>query len=64
MIEKVYFVILKKITYSDMRKLLLIGFIDYHESTGSVIKFVDNYLYNNINYLFEKNLLKDTLIFF
>ena len=38
--------------------------MDGHESTGSVIKYVDNYLYTNINNLYEKGLLKDTIIFF
>jgi len=50
--------------YSDVRKLLLIGFMDGHEATGAVIKYVDDYLYTNINNLYEKGLLKDTVILF
>ena len=38
--------------------------MDGHESTGAVIKYVDDYLYTNINNLYEKGLLKDTVIFF
>ena len=40
------------------------GFMSDNKSTGSVIKYVDNYLYTNINNLYEKGLLKDTIIFF
>ena len=38
--------------------------MDGDESTASVIKYVDNYLYTNINNLYEKGLLKDIIIFF
>ena len=51
-------------TYQDVRKLLLIGFMDGHETTGSVIKYVDDYLYTNINNLYQKGLLKDTIMLF
>ena len=40
------------------------GFMNDHESNGSVIKYFDNYLYTNINNLYEKGLLKDIIIFF
>jgi len=38
--------------------------MDGHVSTGAVIKYVDDYLYTNINNLYEKGLLKDTVILF
>ena len=49
--------------YQDNRKFLRLSFQDSHEPTGQTIKYLDEYLYNFLNDLYKKQLLKDTAIF-
>ena len=48
--------------YKNNKKYLRLSFQDGHEPTGQAIKYVDEHLYNFLNDLYEKNLLKDTAI--
>ena len=50
------------IKYKNNRKFLLIASNDGHEGTLEVIKYDDEYLYNFLNDLFNKNLLKDSTV--
>ena len=49
--------------YKDNKKYLKLSFQDGHEPTGQVIKYMDEYLYNFLNELYEQKLLNDTSIF-
>ena len=51
-------------TYKDNKKFLRLGFIDAHERTQEVIKYLDEPLFNFLYYLFENKLLENTAIFF
>ena len=51
-------------TYKDNKKFLRLGFIDAHERTQEVIKYLDEPLFNFLNYLFKNKLLENTAIFF
>ena len=51
-------------TYQDNKKFLRLGFIDAHERTQEVIKYLDEPLFLFLNYLFKKSLLENTAIFF
>ena len=51
-------------TYKDNKKFLRLGFIDAHERTQEVIKYLDEPLFLFLNYLFKKKLLEKTAIFF
>ena len=51
-------------TYKDNKKFLRLGFIDAHERTEEVIKYMDEPLYLFLNNLFKKSLLEKTAIFF
>ena len=50
-------------TYQDNKKYLRLSFQDGHEPTGQVVKYLDEYLYNFLNELYEKKLLNDTALF-
>ena len=49
-------------TYSDNRKYLRMSIPNGHELSGQVIKYVDDPLYEFLNYLFVKDLLKNTAV--
>ena len=49
-------------TYSDNRKYLRMSIPNGHELSGQVIKYVDDPLYDFLNYLFVKDLLKNTAV--
>ena len=51
-------------TYNNNRKFFRMAFMDGHEDTGEVIKFLDNYLTNSIEMMYNKGYLKNTLIMF
>ena len=51
-------------TYSDNKKFLRLGFIDAHERTEEVIKYMDGPLTEFLENLFNKKLLENTAIFF
>ena len=51
-------------TYKTNRKFLKFHISTAHESTGEVVKYTDEPLYNFITNLFKKNLLEDTLTLF
>ena len=51
-------------TYKENKKFLRLSFIDAHEGTGEVIKYLDKPIYDFLIYLLNNNLLKDTAIFF
>lgn len=46
--------------YQNNRKYLRISIQNGHELTGQVSKYVDEYLYEFLNYLYENNFLKNT----
>ena len=50
-------------TYKDNRKFLRLYFIDPHEPSGEVAKYVDNPLYNFLIDLYQQNLFEKTIIF-
>ena len=49
--------------YNNNKKFLRLGFFDGNEKTGEVIKYLDDYLYQFLNKLFEENLLENTFLF-
>ena len=49
--------------YPNNRKYFRIAFNYGHEKTGAVIKYLDEPLYNMLNGLYKKGLLKDTAVF-
>ena len=49
--------------YQYNKRYLRLSFQDGHEPTGQVVKYLDEYLYNFLNELYEKKLLNDTAIF-
>ena len=51
-------------TYKDNKKFLRLGFIDAHERTQEVVKYLDEPLYLFLNDLFKKKLLENAVIFF
>ena len=51
-------------TYKDNKKFLRLSFIDAHESTGEVIKYLDKPIYDFIMHLLDNNMLKNTAIIF
>ena len=50
--------------YPDNKKFLRLGFIDAHEQSEEVIKYMDSPLYEFLNHLYKKDALKNTAIFF
>lgn len=50
-------------TYNDSRKLLRLYFLDSHENSGEVVKYLDKPLYNFLNDLYKNRLLEKTAIF-
>ena len=50
-------------TYNDSRKLLRLYFLDSHENSGEVVKYLDKPLYNFLNDLYKNKLLEKTAIF-
>ena len=50
-------------TYPDNRKFLRIMFQDGHEFTGQVVKYLDDYLYNFLDELYQSKKLDDTALF-
>ena len=50
--------------YSDNKKFLRLGFIDAHEQSEEVIKYMDGPLTEFLENLFNKKLLENTAIFF
>ena len=51
-------------TYNESKKFLRLAFIDAHERTEEVVKYLDKPLYNFLNDLFVNKLLENTAIFF
>ena len=51
-------------TYRDNKKFLRLGFIDAHERTQEVVKYLDEPLFLFLNNLLKKSLLENTAIFF
>ena len=50
--------------YLDNKKFLRLSFIDAHESTGEVVKYLDKPLFDFLNFLIEKNMMKKTAVIF
>ena len=50
--------------YKENKKFLRLSFIDAHESTGEVVKYLDKPLYDFLIYLLDNNLLKNSAIIF
>ena len=50
--------------YAENKKFLRLGFIDAHEQSEEVIKYMDEPLAEFLEYLFSKKLLENTAIFF
>ena len=50
--------------YRENKKFLRLAFIDAHEGTAEVVKYLDEPIYNFLIYLLNKNLLKNTAIIF
>ena len=50
--------------YSNSKKFLRLSFIDAHESTGEVVKYLDKPLYDFLNNLMKENMMKNTAIIF
>lgn len=51
-------------TYKENKKFLRLGFIDAHESTGEVVKYLDKPVYDFLIYLLGNDMLKNTAIIF
>ena len=51
-------------TYNTSRKFFRMAFMDGHEDTGEVIKFLDDYLTKSIEMMFNKGYLENTLVLF
>ena len=51
-------------TYNESKKFLRLSFIDAHESTGEVVKYLDKPIYDFLKLLMKKNLMKNTAIIF
>ena len=51
-------------SYPDNKKLFRIHFNEGHEGTMEVLKYLEDPLFNFVNYFFENKLLNDTVIFF
>ncbi len=49
--------------YKDNRKFLVLGFIEGHEGTGEVIKYIDNDLSNFLYDFYKKKYLEKTAVF-
>jgi phosphoglycerol transferase MdoB-like AlkP superfamily enzyme len=50
--------------YSDSPKHLLLAFLDAHEGTGEVVKYMDEKLVDFFEFLESEGSLKDTVIVF
>ena len=50
--------------YQNNRKYFRLDFIDAHEGTGEVIKYLDQPLFNFLNFFYSNGFLHDTVIFF
>ena len=50
--------------YKENKKFLRLSFIDAHEGTGEVIKYLDKPIYDFLMYLLDNNMLKNTVIIF
>ena len=50
--------------YKENKKFLRLSFIDAHEGTGEVIKYLDKPIYDFLIYLLDNNMLKNTAIIF
>ena len=50
--------------YKEHKKFLRLSFIDAHESTGEVIKYLDKPIFNFINYLINNNMMHNSIIIF
>ena len=49
--------------YLNNKKYLKLAFMDGHEATEEVIKYLDKYLFDFLNDFYEKGFLNDTVIF-
>ena len=49
--------------YSNNKKFLRLGFFEGKERTGEVIKYLDYYLYQFLDNLYQNNYLKNTIVF-
>ncbi len=49
--------------YKNNRKFLRMAFTEGHEMTGEVIKYIDEPLYNFLNYFMDNGYLKETALF-
>ena len=52
------------INYLNSKKFLRLSFIDAHESTGEVIKYLDKPIFDFLYLLINKNMMKNTVIIF
>ena len=50
--------------YKNNKKFLRLSFIDAHEGTGEVVKYLDKPIYDFLLYLLDNNMLKNTAIIF
>ena len=50
--------------YSDSKKFLRLSFIDAHESTGEVVKYLDKPIFDFLNFLLNENMMKNTVVIF
>ena len=50
--------------YKNNKKFLRLSFIDAHEGTGEVVKYLDKPIYDFLLYLLDNNMLKNTVIIF
>ena len=50
--------------YNESKKFLRLSFIDAHESTGEVIKYLDKPIYDFLSFLIKGNMMKNTAIIF
>ena len=49
--------------YKENKRFLRLGFFDGNEKTGEVIKYLDKYLYEFLDKLYQENLLEKTILF-
>lgn len=49
--------------YKNNAKFLRLGFFDGNEKTGEVIKYLDSFLYDFLEKLFNENMLENTVLF-
>lgn len=50
--------------YNNSRKYMALEFMQAHESTSTVLPFIDDKLFEFFNYMYMNKFLKDTVVFF